>query len=259
MGACYNCTRSTYYVQCPSRTSVTAAFVSICRTRVLRDAYYLHILRLPVPRGPCSKALSSNGFGFCALVLRYFWFMGVFRCLIRSAIGTITLVRHSSWCETHGSVSLQRPSAESFYGEKSSCPHSRPRGYEIRSPPHRVLSLCGRRARPGARPADRTPRWPGPTDPHLPPAPLKLRTTTRPVPVAVRGPRRRLGEVRRLRRRSTVWLVGGCAPPRARARAAPPARCNSRARVPDLIRALPAHTLEQSMRFLRKSSTSRRS
>ena len=95
--------------------------------------------------------------------------MGVFRCLIRSAIGTITLVRHSSWCETHGSVSLQRPSVESFYGEKSSCPHSRPRGYEIRSPPHRVLSLCGRRARPGARPRTGPPRSHRPTPSARPP------------------------------------------------------------------------------------------
>ena len=179
--------------------------------------------------------------------------MGVFRCLIRSAIGTITLVRHSSWCETHGSVSLQRPSVESFYGEKSSCPHSRPRGYEIRSPPHRVLSLCGRRARPGARRV-RGPDLPGPTDPHLPPAPLKLRTTTRPVPVAVRGGDSARCDVCGVGRRcgSGGWLRAAW---RAAARARRP-RCISRARVP--YRALPAQT-QTMMRFVRISSTSRRS
>lgn len=140
--------------------------------------------------------------------------MGVFRCLIRSAIGTITLVPHSSWCETHGSVSLQRPSAESFYGEKSSCPHSRPRGYEIRSPPHRVLSLCGRRARPGARPRTGPPRSHRPTPSARPPQ------TADDHPTCASGSaRRRLGEVRRLRRRSTVWLRWVAARRRARARA----------------------------------------
>ena len=174
--------------------------------------------------------------------------MGVFRCLIRDRHDNFGSA-FRSWCETHGSVSLQRPSAESFYGEKSSCPHSRPRGYEIRSPPHRVLSLCGRRARPGARRV-RGPDLPGPTDPHLPPAPLKLRTTTRPVPVAVRGGDSARCDVCGVGRRcgSGGWL-------RAAARARRP-RCISRARVP--YRALPAQT-QTMMRFVRISSTSRRS
>ena len=246
MGACYNCTRSTYYVQCPSRTSVR-------QQRMCPDvghAYYVMLttyIYCGYRRGPWSKALSSNGFGFCALVLRYFWFMGVFRCLIRSAIGTITLVRHSSWCETHGSVSLQRPSAESFYGEKSSCPHSRPRGYEIRSPPHRVLSLCGRRPGPGARPADRGTGLPGGQVPQT--------HTFRPPPSNCgRPPDLCQWQCEEATRRGATsaasvdgvargWLRAGGA---ARACTGP-------------YRALPAHT-RTMMRFVRiKSSTSRRS
>ena len=146
--------------------------------------------------------------------------MGVFRCLIRSAIGTITLVRHSVLGARRTAACLSSVQAWKAFTERRARAPTLVRA-DMKSVPRRTE--CFHCAAGGRGPARvRGPDLPGPTDPHLPPAPPE---TADDHPTCASGSaRRRLGEVRRLRRRSTVWLrwVAARRMARRRARSPPP-------------------------------------